>query len=223
VLESKSNGKVQVWKWNGADPPTVVGEVDVNGNNTGSIQALCFDPDDPAKAYFYQKAGTDAGNVYSVDLRSPSLTKTTLFKFDHWVFSITPRGGTATWYNGTLTSGLWTIEKQSDGTDNYFVFSGSYSYTPSGGTATTVGAVFTVKNPASTDSFGGTVTGGTADTGTMDATGKVSVETFNAPWGTAVRTLKTFKSTSGDVYFAAKNYTANGAASNYKMVLKKLN
>jgi hypothetical protein len=82
VLESKSNtGKVKVWKWNGTSAPTAVGEVDVNGNNSGNVQALCFDPDNPATAYFYQKAGTDAGNVYSVDLSAQTLTKTTLFKF----------------------------------------------------------------------------------------------------------------------------------------------
>jgi hypothetical protein len=135
------------------------------------------------------------------------------------VIQVSGRGGSA-YYSCPLT-GLWTIEKQKTGNDEYFVFSGSYSYTPSGGSAVTVGAVFTVKNPTTTDSFGGTYTD--SSNGTADTTGKVTVETFTAPWGTAVRTLKTFKNSSGDVYFAAKNYTASGAASEYKLVLEKMN
>ncbi|MDR2797857.1 MAG: hypothetical protein LBB80_05895 [Treponema sp.] len=222
VLESKSNtGKVKVWKWNGADAPIAVGEVDVNGNTNGNVQALCFDPDNPATAYFYCKlaAGTgNGGKVYSVDLSAQGLPKTELFSFSHWVIGVTSRGNpTPAYYDCPLT-GLWTIEKQKAGNDDYFVFSGSYSYNNN---ATTVGAVFTIKNPKKEDNFGGTYT--SDSNATLDTTGKVTVETFTAPWNTAVRTLKTFKSTSGDVYFAAKNYTASGAASQYKLVLEKMN
>jgi hypothetical protein len=227
VLESKSgNGKVQVWKWNGANTPTAVGMVNVNGNDSGSVQALCFDPDNPATAYFYQKAGTDAGKAWSVNLADTSLTKTELFSLTHWVFSASPgRGSPAEWFDvTTIPGGIWTIEKQKSGNDNYYVLSGSYQYRFSGANNdTTVGAVFTIKNPATGDSFGGTYTAGNTPPGVVDATEKVSLTTFTAPWGTAVRTLKTFKSNSGDIYFAAKNYTVNGAASNYKLVLEQLN
>jgi WD40 repeat protein len=222
VLESKSNtGTVKVWKWNGDTAPTAVGTVDVNGSSTGSVQALCFDPEDEAKAYFYSKAGANNGKVLTADLSNPTAV-TELFTFSHWVISVTPRGQPTTWYDCPLTS-LWTIEKQKTGNDDYFVFSGSYSYTPADSSAVTVGAVFTVKNPESNDSFGGTFDGTTNSNSVADATGKVSVETFSAPYGTAVRTLKTFKSGSGDIYFAAKNYTANAAASNYKLVLEQIN
>jgi WD40 repeat protein len=218
VLESKSNtGTVKVWKWNGASVPTAVGTVDVNGNNTGSVQALCFDPDNPARAYFYQKVA-DAGNVYSVDLSNAELPKTLLFKFPKVVIQVSGRGGSA-YYECVLTNGLWTIEVQKDSTDTYYVFSGSYSYTPAGGSATTVGSVLTVKNPANGTTIGGTYTD--SSTATLDP--KVAEERFSAPYGTAVRTLKTFKSSSGDIYFAAKNYTASGAASNYKLVLEQVN
>jgi hypothetical protein len=220
VLESKSNnGKVKVWKWGGDAAPAALGEVDVNGNNSGSVQALCFDPDNAAKAYFYCKLadGTgNGGNVYSVDLGNAALPKTTLFKFAKTVIQVSGRGGSA-YYECPLT-GLWTIEKQSAGADNYFVFSGSYSYTPSGGPATTVGAVFTVKNPPEGSTVGGSYTDST--TATPDS--RVTEERFSAPWSTAVRTMKTFKSSGGDIYYAAKNYTANGTVSQYKLVLKQL-
>jgi WD40 repeat protein len=221
VLESKSNtGTVKVWKWNGSAAPTAVGTVDVNGNNSGSIQALCFDPDDPAKAYFYCKlaAGTgNGGNVYSVNLGDPSLPKTLLFNFSHLVIQISGRGGSA-YYDCPLT-GLWTIEKQKSGQHDYFVFSGSYSYTPAGGSAATVGGVITVIDPP----IGSTIGGAYTDSANAVLDERIIAEQFTSPWNTAIRTLKTFKNSSGEVYFAAKNYTANGAASNYKLVLKKLN
>ncbi|MDR3115424.1 MAG: hypothetical protein LBU25_07885 [Treponema sp.] len=222
VLEPKSNtGKVKVWKWNGADAPTAVGEVDVNGNNSGSVQALCFDPENPAIAYFYCKLadGTgNAGNVYSVNLSTADLPKTALFQFSKMVIQVSGRGGSA-YYDCPLT-GLWTIEKQQARNDTYFVFSGQLSYTPSGGSAATLGTVLTVKNPPSDGSaFGGSYID--ANNATLDS--KVREERFTAPFGTAVRTLKTFKSTRGDIYVAAKNYTANGAASQYKLVLEKIN
>jgi hypothetical protein len=141
-----------------------------------------------------------------------------VFTFAKWVFSISGRNQPATWYEASIPSGIWTIEKQKASGVDYYILAGSYSY---GTPATTVGAVFTFKNPVIGDSFGGSYTNAT--TGTADATGKVTATTFTAPWGTAVRTLKTFKSASGDVYFAAKNYTASGAASNYKLVLEQIN
>jgi WD40 repeat protein len=218
VLESKSNtGTVKVWKWNGGDAPTAVGTVDVNGNNSGSVQALCFDPDNPAAAYFYQKAGTGTGNVYSVDLSGSALTKTTLFSFPNVVIQVLGRG-TSDFYQCGLT-GLWTIEKQSGGGDTYFAFSGGYSYTPAGGSAVTVGGVLTVKNPPADGSvIGGSYTSSSA----AELDSRITEERFAAPYGTAVRTLKTFKNTGGDIYFAAKNYTANGV-SYYKLVLEQIN
>jgi WD40 repeat protein len=129
VLESKSNtGKVKVWKWNGTNTPAALGEVDVNGNNSGNVQALCFDPDDQKLAYFYAKAGNNKGDVYQVDLSTSGLTKTTLFKFPQAVIQVSGRGSSA-YYQCDLGS-LWTIEKQKSGNDDYFAFSGSYSYTP---------------------------------------------------------------------------------------------
>jgi WD40 repeat protein len=210
VLESKSNtGTVKVWKWNGASAPTAVGMVDVNGNNSGSVQALSFDPDNSAKAYFYCRlaAGTgNGGNVYSVDLTAQNLPKTVEFKFSQWAFSITAgRPATTTNYTSPLT-GLWTIEKQGD----YYVFSGNLSYTVAGATtASSLGTVLTVKKPATT--------------GEEIAVNAVSEERFSDPFATAVRTLKTFKSTAGDIYFAAKNYTASTwNTSAYRLVLGKL-
>jgi hypothetical protein len=217
VLESKSNtGTVKVWKWNGDDAPTAVGTVDVNGNNSGSVQALCFDPDNSAAAYFYQKAGPGTGNVYSVDLSDPALAKTTLFSFPNVVIQVLGRG-TSDYYQCGLT-GLWTIEKQSDGADTYFAFSGSYSYTPNGGSPVTVGGVLTVKNPPA----GGVVGGIYTSSSVAELDSRVTEERFAAPYGTAVRTLKTFKNSGGDIYFAAKNYTANGV-SYYKLVLEQIN
>jgi hypothetical protein len=208
VLESKSGaGTVKVWKWNGADPPTALGTVDINGTNTGNIQALSFDPDDPAKAYFYCKlaAGTgNGGNVYRVNLTDSSLAKTLEFQFPSLVYNV---GVTPT---DLPLTGLWNIEKQTYGSDDYFVFSGAI--TPTTGT---IGVVLTIKNPVSTSYGGG---GGT----TVDS--RVQVETFTAPYAATVRTLKTFRSSSG-AYFAAKNYTASGAnwyASNYKLLLERL-
>jgi WD40 repeat protein len=220
VLESKSGtGTVKVWKWNGGDAPAAVGTVDVNGNNSGSVQALCFDPDDPAKAYFYCKlaAGTgNGGNVYSANLSDPS-SKTLLFNFSHVVIQISGRSG-STYYDCPL-AGLWTIEKQKSGQHDYFVFSGSYSYTPEGGSAATVGGVLTVIDPPTGSTIGGDYT----DVSSAVLDERVIEERFTAPYNTAIRTQKTFKNSNGDVYFAAKNYTASGAASNYKLVLKKLN
>jgi hypothetical protein len=223
VLEPKSGaGKVKVWKWNGASAPAAVGEVDVNGNNSGSVQALCFDPENPATAYFYCKLADGAGNggnVYSVDLSKAGLQKTALFKFSKIVIQVSDRSGSA-YYECPLT-GLWTIEKQKAGNDTYFVFSGSYSYTPSGSAANTVGSVLTVKNPPSD---GSTIGGSYTDAKTAALDSRVSEERFSAPYGTAVRTLKTFKSDSRDIYFAAKNYTASsGAASQYKLVVEQIN
>jgi hypothetical protein len=218
VLEPKNGtGEVKVWKWNTSGAPTAVGTVDVYGT-TGSVQALCFDPDNSAKAYFYNKIATSAdyGAVYSVDLGAAALTKTKLFSFPKVVIQISGRGGSA--YYQCEMSGTWTIEKQSAGADNYYVLSGSYSYGTSA-SAATIGGVFTVKNPPSGASIGGVYTD--SATATLDA--RVTETRFSAPYNTAVRTLKTFKSATGDVYFAAKNYTANGAASNYQLLLEQIN
>jgi hypothetical protein len=211
VLESKSNtGTVKVWKWNGSAAPTVVSEsVDINGitkDGRGSIQALCFDPDKADLAYVYCKAARDgaagrggpvgpspnAGDVYSLNLNSGVLTK--LFNFET--------------FNGKALTGLWTIEKQSSGSDTYYVFSGSYN----ADAGDVIGSVLVVKNPDSGE--------------TITDSSKVTEEQFTAPYNTAIRTLKTFKNSSGDVYFAAKNYTSGGTtwdSSSYKLVLKKLN
>jgi hypothetical protein len=211
VLESKSNtGTVKIWQWNGAEAPTAVTTVDINGVNVtpteggGSIQALCFDPDNSTVAYVYCKAarsgstgrGTvgpspNAGNVYKLDLSSG--TPTVLFNFEE--------------YNGKSLTGLWTIEKQSSGTDTYYVFSGSYNDDQNN----IVGCVLTVKNP---------------DSGEIIPANspKVTAELFDTPYNTAVRTLKTFKTGNG-VYFAAKNYTSGGAnwnVSSYKFVVEML-
>jgi hypothetical protein len=218
VLEPKSNtGTVKIWKWNASGAPTAVGTVDVY-EAAGSVQALCFDPDNPAKAYFFNKAAASAGYgaVYSVDLSDPALTKTTLFSFPRVVIQISGRGGSA--YYQCEMSGTWTIEKQSDGADNYYVFSGGYSY-GTGAAAAAIGGVLTVKNPPAGASVGGSYTD--SATATLDA--RVTETRFSAPYNTAVRTLKTFKSASGDVYFAAKNYTASGAASNYQLLLEQIN
>jgi hypothetical protein len=218
VLESKSGtGAVKVWKWSASGAPTEVGTIDVSGS--GSVQALCFDPENSAKAYFFNKVATSSeyGAVYSVDLNASSLGKTTLFSFPKAVIQVAGRGSSA--YYQLEMSGTWTIEKQSDGADNYYVFSGGYSYTPSGGSATTVGAVFTVKNPASGETIGGSYTN--INSATLDPA--VTETRFSAPYNTAVRTLKTFKSASGDIYFAAKNYTANGVASVYQLLLEQIN
>ncbi|MDR2808812.1 MAG: hypothetical protein LBB43_07405 [Spirochaetaceae bacterium] len=98
VLESKSGtGKVKVWKWNGLEAPTSGGEVDVNGSTSGNVQAICFDPEDPAKAYFYCKLAEETGNggnVYSVDLTNPTV-KTLLFKFPSIVIQISGQGSSA--------------------------------------------------------------------------------------------------------------------------------
>jgi hypothetical protein len=148
VLESKSNtGMVKVWKWNASGAaPTEVGTIDVYGV-AGSVQALSFDPGNTAKAYFFNKAAASGeyGAVYSVDLSASELPKTTLFSFPRVVIQISGRAGSA--YYQCEMSGMWTIEKQSAGADDYYVFSGSYSYTPANGSLTTLGGVFTVKNP----------------------------------------------------------------------------
>ena len=220
VLESKSgSGTVKVWKWGGV--PRALGTVDINGNNSGNVQALCFDPDSPALAYFYCKAAASAagsvpaspnsGNVYSVDLEAETLRPVLRFKFP----SLVIRVGSA-YYNPVLT-GLWTIEKQTPATDEFFVFSGAYSYTPEGGGPVTVGAVLTVKNPAEGETIGGVYRG--ADS-TLDP--KLREERFNAPYNTAVRTLKTFKNSKGNLYLAAKNYTARGAPSEYRLILEEI-
>jgi hypothetical protein len=208
VLESKSNtGTVKIWKWNGTAAPTAVATVDINGVTItpsaggGSVQALAFDPKNPV-AYVYCKAAREgstgrgtvgpspnAGNVYELDLATGALT--VLFNFEE--------------YNGQPLTGLWTIEKQSSGSDTYYVFSGSIG-TPA------EGCVLTVKNPAS----GETIPANSP---------KVRAELFAAPYATAVRTLKTFKTGNGDVYFAAKNYTSSGDTwntSKYKLVVDKL-
>jgi WD40 repeat protein len=220
VLESKSgSGTVKLWKWDGA--PRALGTVDINGNNSGNVQTLCFDPDDPALAYFYCKAAATAagsvpaspnsGNVYSVDLKAETPRPVLRFKFPSLVIRI----GSA-YYNPVLT-GLWTIEKQRAGADEYFVFSGSYSYTPGGGGSVTLGAVLTVKNPAEGETIGGVYGGANS---ALDP--KLTEERFNAPYNTAVRTLKTFKNGKGKLYLAAKNYSARGAPSEYRLILEEI-
>jgi hypothetical protein len=220
VLESKNgSGTVKVWKWGGV--PAALGTIDINGNNSGNVQALCFDPEDPAKAYFYCKAAAvssgsvpaspNSGNLYSVDLKAPSLTPALRFKFP----SLVVRAGSA-YYNPALT-GLWTIEKQKAGGGEYFIFSGAYSYTPANGGSVTLGAVLTVKNPAEGESIGGVYRGAES---TLDP--KLTEERFNAPYNTPVRTLKTFKTAAGKLYLAAKNYTARGAPPEYRLILEEI-
>jgi hypothetical protein len=230
VLESKTGagaGKVRVWRWNGASAPSAVGTVDINETGSGSIQALSFDPDNSARAYVYCRVAAydtttqappavtspNAGHVYSVNLTTA--TKELLFEFPTLV--ITTGTGTSATTTIYPLSGLWNIEKQTSGSSEYYVFSGSYALT--GGT-TVGGIVLTIKNPTLADSPYGNA--GNTTTPAVDP--RVGVQTFTAPFATAIRTLKTFKTTSG-VYYAAKNYTSGGTgvfSSSYKLVLERL-
>jgi hypothetical protein len=172
AMESKAGtGIVKVWKWNAAGVPTAVGNVETAGS--GNIQALSFDPDEPFRGYIYVKTfgnGLYLGDVLKVNLINRS--KKVLFNF--------------TQYKGNSLSGIWTIEKESNGTDTFFTFSGGYG-TPA------VGATWVLRNPPTDGS-------------------EVSNPIAVTEYASAVRTMKVFRNSAGHVFYAAKNYTTNPIA-----------
>jgi hypothetical protein len=212
VLESKAGtapGKVKVWKWNGTSAPTVVGTADTG--DSGSVRGYSFDAEDANTAYAFG-VGTSVGKVFSINLTTAAATE--VFTITTW--NIAGRGGSTKHTLGMV----WNLEHRKADTDNYYVLSGTVS---SGqqpldgdgndtGTATTnsMNGVLVLKNPTST-----TATDGTA---------VVSAAT-DSSYTTAVRTMKTFKSAGGEIFYAAKNYTANPAwgATPYILQLRKIN
>jgi hypothetical protein len=211
VLESKAGtapGKVKVWKWNGASAPTAVGIA--NTGDSGSVRGYSFDEADNT-AYAFG-VGNKVGTVCKINLTNASTQE--LFTITTW--NIAGRTGATRHTLGTV----WNLEHRNDGTDNYYVLSGAVSSKQetldgSGsvtGTPTTnsLNGVLVLKNPTST-----TATNGTA---------VVSAVT-DSSYTTAVRTMKTFKSAGGDIFYAAKNYTGNPAwgATPYVLQLRKIN
>jgi hypothetical protein len=197
VLESKAGsapGKVKVWKWNEGSKPTAVGTA--NTGDAGTVQSFSFDQDEDDTAYVFGR-GAMIGDVYRVDLTTAAATKVFTIK----EFKTAGRGTTVTNTLGTI----WTLEHRTSGADEYYVLSGQVTTGTSGG-------VLVVKNPGAITWEGGV----TAALG--------SPITLDTQYASAVRTMKTFVSSGGDIYYAAKNYSSTPLeTSPYVLQLKKIN
>ncbi|MDR1469370.1 MAG: hypothetical protein LBT00_08770 [Spirochaetaceae bacterium] len=128
VLESvEGNGTVRVWKWNGANAPSLVGVVTADATS-GSVQAVSFDNDNPGEAYLLGKvANANAGNVYRIDLATAQALK--LFTIPDVVAG------------GALT-GMWTIQVESSGADTWYIVGGAIGTAPND-----KNGVLVIKNP----------------------------------------------------------------------------
>jgi hypothetical protein len=128
VLESvEGNGTVRVWKWNGADPPSLVGVLSADASS-GNVQALSFDNENHDQAYLLGKvAGANAGNVYRIDLANARAVK--LFTIPEAVAG------------GALT-GLWTIQAERSGADTWYIVGGAIGVAPND-----KNGVLVIKNP----------------------------------------------------------------------------
>jgi hypothetical protein len=104
-------------------------------------------------------------------------------------------------------TGIWTIQAETRGDNKYFVFGGSIYAPARGQTGDSKHGVFWVKNPPSNGAE-------IADASIFDTI---------SDFPTAVRTMKTFKASNGDVFYAAKNYTSNPIAeADYRLRLIKI-
>ncbi|MDR3341545.1 MAG: hypothetical protein LBT14_01940 [Treponema sp.] len=175
------------------------------------MRGYSFDAEDANTAYAFG-VGVSLGKVFSINLTTAAATE--VFTITTW--NISGRTGATKHTLGMV----WNLEHRKAGTDNYYVLSGTVS---SGqqpldadgnntGTATTnsLNGVLVLKNP-------------TSETATSGAA-VVSAAT-DSSYTTAVRTMKTFKNAAGEIFYAAKNYTANPAwgATPYVLQLRKIN
>jgi hypothetical protein len=146
VLESvEGDGTVRVWKWNGANAPSLVGVVRAEASS-GSVQALSFDNENRDRAYLLGKvAGANAGNVYRVNLADAQAVK--LFAIPEAVAG------------GALT-GMWTIQAESSGADTWYIVGGAIGTAPND-----KNGVLVIKNPP-TD--GGSITAAHLSSGLLD-------------------------------------------------------
>jgi hypothetical protein len=134
MYSTAGNGQIRVWKWNGANPPSVVGSANV-GATSGNVQAMSFDNGNPDQAYIFGRvADANEGEVYEVNLTNAAATK--LFKLPRYEA------------DKPLT-GIWTIQVESFDSDRYFIFGGSVFAPPRGQTGESKHGVFVVKNPPS--------------------------------------------------------------------------
>jgi hypothetical protein len=204
VLESKAGtstaGKVKVWKWNGTTAPTVVGTASTG--SSGSVRGFSFDAEDDTAAYAFGVGSAGAeeiGKIFKIALNSSAMV-TEICKITAYQASV--RGGAVT----NTVGMIWTLEHRTSGSDHYYILSGAANTTTSGG-------VLVLKNPSTT-----TVNG------TVDATNTTAIITVDTQYASAVRTMKTFKTSGGDVYYAAKNYCSNPiATAPYALQLRKVN
>jgi hypothetical protein len=212
VIESTAgDGKIRIWRWNGANPPTETGNVSF-GTSAGpgksvNIQAVSFDNENPDRAYVFDRgfiprgpAGgapdtACAGEVYQVNLNTSQAEKR--FKLPGY------EGGEA-------ITGIWTIQVERTGADVYVVLGGTIAGVSDDSEKPARHGVLVLKNPPE-------------DGGDAEGS-QVSAALLDFP--TVVRTMKTFKTAAGDVFYTAKNYTAPGENFNktdYKLRLIPLN
>jgi hypothetical protein len=127
VLESvEGNGTIRVWKWNGANAPSLTGVVTVDVAS-GSVQAVSFDNENPEQAYLLGKvANANAGNVYRVNLATAQAVK---------LFNVPGFQG------GGALAGMWTIQVEREGADTWYIMSGTVAGTPERN------GVLVIKNP----------------------------------------------------------------------------
>jgi hypothetical protein len=60
--------------------------------------------------------------------------------------------------------------------------------------------------------------------GVVEAANVTGMLTVDTQYASAVRTMKTFKTSGGDIYYAAKNYCSNPiATAPYALQLRKVN
>jgi hypothetical protein len=132
VLESKADGTVKVWKWNGPSrPPEAAGSIPAIEAGT-PIRALQFDPADSATAYMVSFTG---GQVYRLDLAE--LRSRALFTYPKHLKD-----------NTSYDFIAWMIEKAAGREGDYYVITGGYGDRANPRGASGVALVFKAPAPA---------------------------------------------------------------------------
>ncbi|MDR2303443.1 MAG: hypothetical protein LBE10_02505 [Treponema sp.] len=168
ILESvEGNGTVRVWKWNGANAPSLVGVVTADAAS-GSVQALSFDNENEDRAYLLGKvADANAGNVYRINLANAQAVK---------LFTIPEAAA------GGVLTGMWTIQVESSGADTWYIAGGAIGTAPND-----KNGVLVIQNPPAD---GGSITAAHLSSSLLDFPTPVrSMKTFKSS-GTIVYVTK---------------------------------
>lgn len=190
VLEtSEAPGWLRVWKWNENSKPTAVGIIepldDQNNGGPGAVRAVTFDSGDPGIAYHLDRLTRE---ISRIDLASGTRTK--LFKLSEYTAG--PEGK-------ITTQSIWNIQRETNGTNTYYVLGGSL-----GSNNRSNGVVLVLKNPPVDGSDITEVVNADSPQYLDSTTSWLEFDTVGS-----VRSTRSLQDSIGNIYYVAKNLTAS--------------